>query len=73
MLKYFMKSERVNLSQYDERYHGKDGPLWVSDVKYKSKVAEAFVNSASQIGHPIIDVNGEKQIGANYLQVFIKI
>ncbi|XP_050539436.1 glucose dehydrogenase [FAD, quinone]-like [Daktulosphaira vitifoliae] len=72
VLKYFLKSERVNLSQNEEKFHGKKGPLWVSDVKYKSKVAEAFINSASQIGHPIIDVNGEKQIGANYLQVTMK-
>lgn len=41
----------------------------MSDIKYKTKIANAFVDSLSQIGHPIIDVNGEKQIGANYLQV----
>ncbi|XP_050539418.1 glucose dehydrogenase [FAD, quinone]-like isoform X2 [Daktulosphaira vitifoliae] len=72
VLKYFIKSERDNLSQREKNFHGKDGPLWVSDVNYKTKVAKAFVNSLLQIGHPIIDINGEKQIGANYLQVTMK-
>ncbi|XP_050539422.1 glucose dehydrogenase [FAD, quinone]-like [Daktulosphaira vitifoliae] len=68
VLKYFIKSERANLSRSDESFHGKDGLLWVNDVPYKSHVSETFIKSASQIGHPIIDINGDKQIGANYLQ-----
>ncbi|XP_050539421.1 glucose dehydrogenase [FAD, quinone]-like isoform X2 [Daktulosphaira vitifoliae] len=72
VLKYFIKSERANLSQSEEMFHGKDGPLYVSDIKFKSNIAKAFVKSLSQIGHPIIDVNGEKQTGGNYLQVTMK-
>ncbi|XP_050539423.1 glucose dehydrogenase [FAD, quinone]-like [Daktulosphaira vitifoliae] len=72
VLKYFIKSERANLLKSDEYFHGKNGPQWVSDVQYRSQVAKAFVKSASQMGHPNIDINGEKQIGADFLQVTMK-
>lgn len=41
----------------------------MSNVPFKSPIAKAFVEAGSQIGLPVIDVNGEKQIGINYLQV----
>lgn len=50
-------------------YHGKNGLLSVTDVPYKTPLAKAFVDAGSQIGLPVIDVNGENQIGINYLQV----
>jgi len=30
------------------------------------KIVKAIVEAASQIGLPVVDVNGEKQIGINY-------
>lgn len=50
-------------------YHGQNGLLSVNDVPYRTTVAKAFVDAGSQIGLPIIDVNGEKSVGINYIQV----
>lgn len=69
VLKYFIKSENANVSNADKGYHGHDGLLSVTNVPYRTLVAKAFVDAGSQIGLPIIDVNGEKQVGINYLQV----
>jgi len=68
-LKYFIKSENANLSQAESGYHGKNGLLSVTEIPYRTPIAKAFVEAGSQIGLPVIDVNGEKQIGINYLQV----
>lgn len=71
MLKYFIKSEKVNVSSADINYHGHKGLLSVTDVPYRTSIAKAFVNAGSQIGLPVIDVNGENQVGINYIQVTI--
>lgn len=52
-------------------YHGKDGLLSVTDIPYRTPIARAFVDAGSQIGLPVVDFNGEKQIGINYIQVFL--
>ncbi|XP_022174784.1 glucose dehydrogenase [FAD, quinone]-like isoform X1 [Myzus persicae] len=72
VLKYFMKSENANLSTSDVNYHGHNGLLSVTDVPYRTPIADAFVNAGSQIGLPVIDLNGEKQIGINYIQATMK-
>lgn len=64
-----MKSENANVSSADVGYHGQDGLLSVSDVPYRTPISKAFVDAGSQIGIPVIDVNGEKQVGINYIQV----
>lgn len=69
ILKYFIKSENAVLSKADTGYHSQNGLLTVSDVPFKTSIAKAFVEAGSQIGLPMIDVNGEKQIGINYIQV----
>jgi len=70
-MKYFIKLENANLSTSDVNYHGYNGLMSVTDVPYKTRIADAFVNAGSQIGHPVADLNGEKQIGINYIQVII--
>jgi len=72
VLKYFKKSENVNVSQADMSYRGQNGLLSVTDVPYRTPIAKAFVDAGSKIGLPQIDVNGEKQIGVNYVQVTMK-
>jgi len=72
VLKYFMKSEKATLSKADMDYHGQNGLLSVSDVPYRTPIAKAFVNAGLEIGLPLIDVNGEKDIGINYIQVLIQ-
>lgn len=69
VLKYFKKSEAANLSCADEGYHGKDGMLPVTDIPFKTPIAKAFVNAASEIGMPVVDINGKSQIGVDYIQV----
>ncbi|XP_060852755.1 glucose dehydrogenase [FAD, quinone]-like [Rhopalosiphum padi] len=72
VLKYFIRSENTNVPGADPGYHGQNGLLSVTDVPYRTPLAKAFVDAGSQIGLPIIDVNGEKQVGINYLQVTMK-
>lgn len=69
VLKYFIKSENADISNADAGYHGRDGLLSVTEVPYRTPIAKAFVDAGSQIGLPVIDVNGKKQVGINYLQV----
>lgn len=70
VLKYFIKSENASgVSNADMGYRGRDGLLSVTDVPYRTPIAKAFVDAGSQIGLPVIDVNGERQVGVNYLQV----
>lgn len=45
--------------------------LSISDVPYRTPIAKAFVNAGLKIGLPVIDVNGENQVGVNYIQVII--
>lgn len=54
-------------------YHGRDGLLSVTEVPYRTLISKAFVEAGSQIGLPVIDVNGEKQVGINYIQVILKL
>ncbi|XP_027836764.2 glucose dehydrogenase [FAD, quinone]-like [Aphis gossypii] len=72
ILKYFIKSENANMSQAESDYHGQNGLLSVTEVPYRTPIAKAFVEAGSQIGLPVADVNGEKQIGVNYLQTTMK-
>ncbi|XP_025191572.1 glucose dehydrogenase [FAD, quinone]-like [Melanaphis sacchari] len=72
VFKYFLKSENANLSTSDVNYHRHNGLLSVADVPYRTPIAKAFVDSGSEIGLPVIDVNGKNQIGINYIQATMK-
>jgi choline dehydrogenase len=69
VLKYFKKSEDAKLSDADEDYHGQGGMLPVTDIPFRTPIAKAFVNAASEIGMPFVDINGKSQIGVDYIQV----
>lgn len=43
-------------------YHGKDGPLIVSDVR-STLVGDAFVQAGVEAGYKSLDINGESQDG----------
>ncbi|XP_025421232.1 glucose dehydrogenase [FAD, quinone]-like [Sipha flava] len=68
VLKYFKKSEDAKLSDADEDYHGQGGMLPVTDIPFRTPIAKAFVNAASEIGMPFVDINGKSQIGVDYIQ-----
>jgi choline dehydrogenase len=50
-------------------YHGTDGPLHVSDTRYRHALSLAFVKAAQEIGLPYNDdFNGAKQDGVGFYQ-----
>lgn len=68
VLPYFKKLERSQVANADADYVGRNGPLSVSEVRWKSQIARAFVQAGREMGLPYIDYNGPRQIGVSYLQ-----
>jgi choline dehydrogenase len=67
-LPYFKKSE--NNERGASEFHGVEGPLCVSDLRYVNPLTRAFLGAAGQIGiaaNP--DFNGATQEGAGLYQV----
>lgn len=69
---YFRKMENNVVPNATPNYHGKNGPLTVSEVIYKSEAAKAFVAAGMEKGYPYVDYNGPSQIGFSYLQATIE-
>ncbi len=68
VLPYFRKSE--DNETYDNHYHGKGGPLGVSEPRAPLPICEAYFEAAAALGIPRnFDVNGEKQDGVCYYQL----
>ncbi|MBC6408604.1 MAG: GMC family oxidoreductase N-terminal domain-containing protein [Rhodobacteraceae bacterium] len=68
VLPYFRESEANDT--YDDRYHGKDGPLGVSQPAAPLPICEAFFRSAGELGiHRNTDMAGAKQDGVGYYQL----
>lgn len=71
ILPYFKKSE-TNLD-FDDAYHGQDGPLCITRSQQPSPYAEAFIAACEEAGIPRNnDYNGAEQEGAGLLQFTIK-
>jgi choline dehydrogenase len=68
VLPYFRKAE--DNDSFDNRYHGKGGPLGVSRPSAPLPICEAYFAAAGQLGLPRNDdMAGEKQEGAGYYQL----
>ncbi len=68
VLPYFRKAE--DNDSHDNRYHGKGGPLGVSQPRAALPICEAFFDAAGQIGIPRnMDLTGESQDGVGYYQL----
>ena len=68
VLPYFIKAEH-NESLEDD-YHGKNGPLNVSDLAYKNPLSSRFIEAAGQVQHHYNDdFNGPRQEGIGWYQV----
>jgi choline dehydrogenase len=68
LLPYFLRAE--GNSRGASAYHGADGPLSVTDPRYKSPLATAFVEAARHSGLVANDdFNGPRQDGAGFYQV----
>lgn len=71
VLKYFKKMENFHndgSGKVDVDYRGTNGPLHITFSRYVSNVAKAFLEAGQEIGFPLIDYNGKKQIGFSELQ-----
>lgn len=58
VLPYFLKNEDVNIPELKRSpYHGVGGPLPINYPDYKSKLVEAFLESAPEVGMSVGDYN----------------
>ncbi|MYJ87803.1 MAG: alanine-phosphoribitol ligase, partial [Rhodobacteraceae bacterium] len=68
VMPYFRKAE--DNDTYDNEYHGKGGPLGVSQPSAPLPICEAYFKAAEALGIPTNDdVNGPKQDGVAYYQL----
>lgn len=68
VLPYFRKAE--DNDTWDNRFHGKGGPLGVSQPSAPLPICEAYFAAAAQLGIPRNpDMTGEKQDGVGYYQL----
>jgi choline dehydrogenase len=68
LLPYFRRSEANERGE--DQFHGKLGPLTVSDGRSRYSLMDAFVEAAVEAGHPRNpDFNGEKQDGVGLYQL----
>ncbi len=68
VLGYFRKAE--DNDTHDNRYHGKGGPLGVSQPRAPLPICEAWFRAAQQMGIPRnMDMTGEAQDGVGYYQL----
>jgi choline dehydrogenase len=68
VLPYFRKAE--DNETYDNKYHGKGGPLGVSEPRAPLPICEAYFQAAAALGIPRnMDINGERQDGVCYYQL----
>jgi choline dehydrogenase len=68
VLPYFRKSE--GNSRGADAWHGADGPLGVSDLRYTNPLSQVFLDAAQQTGLALNrDFNGAVQHGVGFYQV----
>jgi choline dehydrogenase len=69
MLPYYKRTER-RIGTGDDRIHGRDGNLPVTDIDWFHPICEAFITGAVGMGMPrCVDYNsGDRQAGVGYFQ-----
>ena len=68
VLPYFRLSEHNE--RFDDAWHGRDGPLWVSDLRTGNPFHARYLEAAQQAGLPLTDdFNGAQQEGIGIYQV----
>ena len=71
VLPYFKRAEANE--RLSEPFHGRQGPLVVSDLRYKHPLNRAAIAAAHQAGYPLNDdFNGATQIGFGFFQTTIR-
>ncbi|WP_369310522.1 GMC family oxidoreductase [Providencia rettgeri] len=67
VLPWFKKAERNE--SLTGKYHGTEGPLPVSENRYRHPLSMAFIRAAQEHGLPYVnDLNGETQQGTSFYQ-----
>ncbi|MBN6363579.1 GMC family oxidoreductase N-terminal domain-containing protein [Providencia huaxiensis] len=67
VLPWFKKAE--NNESLTGEYHGTEGPLPVSENRYRHPLSMAFIRAAQEHGLPYVnDLNGESQQGTSFYQ-----
>jgi choline dehydrogenase len=74
VLPYFLKLENMTIPELkkDDRYHSTRGELPISYAPYHTPLADAFLEAGKEMGHRIVDYNGETQVGFSYVQATMK-
>ncbi|CAG9857891.1 unnamed protein product [Phyllotreta striolata] len=74
VLPFFKRSEgNLQYNKYDHKYHGKNGPMTVSDHYYVPELANALLQGAAEANYTIsTDLNGAKVDGFAIPQSYIK-
>jgi choline dehydrogenase len=68
VLPYFKKSEHQEI--FSNEFHGKEGPLYVTNRRYTNHLSEVFVRAGEELGYPRnSDFNGTSQEGFGFYQV----
>jgi choline dehydrogenase len=68
VLPLFKRSEHNE--RFENRYHGRGGPLNVADHRFRHPLSEMFVEAAGNAGSPLNDdFNGATQAGGGFYQV----
>ena len=68
VLPYFKRAEHN--SRGGDEFHGAEGPLYVSDHRYRNPLSAVFVAAARELGcAENSDFNGQRQEGFGYYQV----
>jgi choline dehydrogenase len=71
VLPYFRRSE--DQARGEDNFHGKGGPIGVSDPRFRLPIVDAFVEAAGQAGLPFNpDFNGARQEGAGNFQLTVR-
>ena len=68
VLPYFKRTER-RIGMADDRFHGRDGNLPVTDMDWFDPISAAFIDGAVALGMPRHnDYNSDRQEGVGYFQ-----
>ncbi|XP_038217474.1 glucose dehydrogenase [FAD, quinone]-like [Zerene cesonia] len=74
VMKYFKKLENMQIPHLakNTKYHSTKGPMTIQYPRYRTPIADAFVQAGTETGGKTVDYNGETQIGYSMIQFTLK-
>ena len=70
VLPYFKQSENCSIAGLDPQFHGVEGELTTSELRYTLPLTQTYIDAAVEAGHPRNnDFNGASQEGVGYYHV----